>query len=89
MISINHESDIRHVCVADAWGIHCEKSEAEANANLITAAPELLDAVSWCIDQLQGDSGTGDSYWSEFPEYRAALAAYSKATGGAPKGGAS
>lgn len=62
---------------------------AEANANLIAAAPELLDAVSWFIDQLQGDSGTGDSYWSEFSEYRAALAAYSKATGGAPNGGAS
>lgn len=63
--------------------------ESVANHTLIAAAPELLEAVSWFIDQLQGDSGTGDSYWSEFPEYRAALAAYSKATGGAPNGGAS
>lgn len=44
---------------------------------------DLLTACQWMIQQLQGESGTGDSYWSQFPEYHLALAAIAKAEGGA------
>jgi hypothetical protein len=32
----------------------------------------LLSSVRWFVRQCQGDSGTGDSHWSQFPEYRLA-----------------
>lgn len=71
--------------VAECWALTItseeHRQELFANGRLIAAAPELLDAVSWFIDQLQGDSGTGHSYWKKFPQYRAALAAYTKAKG--------
>ena len=53
----------------------------EANARLIAESPSLLAFSEWCVSQLQGDSGTGDTYWSEFPEYRDGLASISRATG--------
>ena len=40
-----------------------------ANARLIAAAPEMLEALKWCVHQFQGDSGTGDSHWEDYPEY--------------------
>jgi hypothetical protein len=51
-----------------------------ADARLIAAAPEMLEALKWCVHQFQGDSGTGDSHWNDYPEYRAAKAAIAKAT---------
>lgn len=42
---------------------------------------DLLAACQWMIEKLQGDSGTGDTYWSQFPEYHLALAAIAKAEG--------
>lgn len=32
------------------------------------------EALAWFIQQFQGDSGTGESHWQQFPEYRAAQA---------------
>lgn len=54
--------------------------ESIANARLIAAAPELLESLQWVMDTLQGDSGTGHSYWEQFPEYHKALEALNKAT---------
>lgn len=48
-----------------------------------TAAPQLLAACQWFVGQCQGDSGTGESYWEEFAQYRAARAAIAAATKGA------
>jgi hypothetical protein len=42
---------------------------------------DLLNALKVIIEKLQGESGTGDSYWSQFPEYHRALAAIAKAEG--------
>lgn len=55
-----------------------------ADMRLIAAAPELLSFAQWVMGQLQGDSGTGESYWEQFPEYLAGKDAIAKATGGRP-----
>jgi len=42
----------------DGMGVHCDQDfripddVAKANARLIAAAPELYEALSWCMDQL-------------------------------------
>ena len=41
----------------------------------------LLQGLRWAVGQFQGDSGTGHSYWEEFPEYLAAVHALEKAEG--------
>jgi hypothetical protein len=33
----------------------------------------LLQSLCWALRQLQGDTGTGDSHWQQFPEYVAAV----------------
>lgn len=47
--------------------------ELFANLDLIVAAvnnhAKLVDLLGWMVKQLQGDSGTGDDYWSQFPQY--------------------
>lgn len=59
--------------------------EAQANARLIAAAPELLAFARWAIEQFRGESGTGESHWEQYPEYLAGCRAVVKAR----KGGAS
>lgn len=54
---------------------------ADANAKLIASSPELLAFAQWAVHQLQGDSGTGDTYWSQYREYHDGLAAIARATG--------
>lgn len=34
--------------------------------------PDVVKGLQWCLAQMQGDSGTGDAFWDEYPEYRAA-----------------
>lgn len=53
----------------------------EANASLIAAAPELLEFAKWAMGQLCGDSGTGESHWEQFKEFREGQAAIAKAEG--------
>lgn len=53
---------------------------SEKYAYLLAAAPELLAFAQWAMDQFQGDSGTGDTYWSEFKEYLDGQSAIAKAT---------
>ena len=66
----------------ECFGPKITEAEAEANARLIAAAPDLFAGLHWVLHQLQGDSGTGESYWEQFPQYRAAVAAIAKAEGG-------
>lgn len=43
----------------------------ESNADLLTFA-------KWALHQFQGDSGMGESYWEQFPEYLAGKEAIRK-----------
>ena len=36
---------------------------------------ELLEFSRWAMEQFTGDSGTGESHWEQFPEFRAGRAA--------------
>jgi hypothetical protein len=58
-----------------------EDNERAANARLIAAAPELLEACQWMMMQLEGTSGASASHWEQFPGYHQAHAAISKAMG--------
>ncbi len=44
----------------------------------------LLKACEWFIRQCQGDCGTGEGHWQQFPEYRAARIAVAAAKGDPP-----
>lgn len=46
--------------------------DSAANHKLIAAAPRLLELLEWALCKFEGESGTGDSYWSQFPEYEEA-----------------
>lgn len=56
-------------------------SEAEANARLIAAAPDLLAFAKWAKETLIGESGAAWSHWEQFPEFRAGMKAIEKAEG--------
>lgn len=58
-----------------------DTASQQHDARLIATAPDLLAGLKWAIAEMQGDSGTGDSYWTTSPHYRAALAAVHKAEG--------
>ena len=53
----------------------------EANARLIAAAPDLLEALKACIPHLERDDHHTDALSRERPHYAAARAAIAKATG--------
>lgn len=48
-----------------------------------TIIAELVAALGWSLHQLQGDSGTGETYWETVPGYAEAKAALARAKGGA------
>lgn len=54
---------------------------SEANARLIAESPALLAFAKWAIGQLCGDSGTGESHWEQFQEFRDGQSAIAKAEG--------
>jgi hypothetical protein len=56
--------------VSPHLAFHPDIIAAEAKATQTDTALRLLQ---WFIHQFQGDSGTGDTHWSQFPEYREAL----------------
>lgn len=45
---------------------------------LIAAAPDLLEFAKWAMGQLCGDSGTGETYWEQFQEFRKGKSAIAK-----------
>lgn len=56
----------------------------EANARLIAAAPDLLEALQKCtewMEQLRASGDAGNWQWSDGDEYMQAIAAIAKATG--------
>ncbi len=59
------------------------KTEPEiyANARIIAASPELLEFAKWAIWQLCGYSGTGETHWEQFKEFRKGKDAIAKAEG--------
>jgi hypothetical protein len=63
------------VCSVPFWP--CASDEMEANARLVAAAPELLEALKWAIGQVEDDLD---------PDHQAAMdaarAAIAKAEGG-------
>lgn len=38
-----------------------------------TVEDELASALEWALKTMEGDSGTGATYWDTIPEYRQAL----------------
>lgn len=52
-----------------------------SNARLIAAAPEMLAFAKWAMTQLQGESGAGETYWEQFPQYKAGIKAIDDAEG--------
>lgn len=63
--------------VAHCHGLHCERKrpEVEANARLIAAAPQMLEALCLAHDYLAGNGWEGD------PRMQPILAAIAAATG--------
>jgi len=49
--------------------LHKNEPDAKFIAHACNAHDEMLEALKWCIHQFQGDSGTGDSHWEDYPEY--------------------
>lgn len=69
-------ADDKQVCSCRSrpgCGMVWDEARISANAQLIAATPMLLSSLCWALRQLQGDTGTGDSHWSQFPEYVAAV----------------
>ena len=47
-------------------------SESPSDEERNRTAIRLAELLAWCIGQFQGESGAGESYWEQFPEYEAA-----------------
>lgn len=63
---------------ADRWFLKVNSEEAAANARLMAAAPELLEATKWCValcEEIGKDAMATNAY-------AASIAAIAKATGG-------
>lgn len=57
----------------DIEGIFCPPTQAQANARLIAAAPELLEALLWIMDHRENcDIPSPEGSWDE--QARAAIA---------------
>jgi hypothetical protein len=53
------------------WAVGNTREQAEANAHLLAAAPELREALQWCLDN--SEESLGDHTW-QMRKVRAALA---------------
>ena len=47
-------------------------SESPSDDERNRTAIRLAELLAWCVAQFQGESGAGESYWEQFPEYGAA-----------------
>lgn len=71
-------SRYKHVAKIHHWGGHNE--ETEANARLIAAAPELLEACELALKYLRAQ-GHSEEFIAQWTPTKALLAAISKARG--------
>ena len=71
----------RHTNVATANDMWTDKTTRHANARLIAAAPELLAALQWAIEQLPRPVARTNHNGQYVDGYEAARAAIAKATG--------
>lgn len=76
-----HAQSVAHMSPVEVRGARYISGSEEANARLIAAAPDLLEALEWCLVQFEGESGAGVNHWETEPGYRAARSAHAKATG--------
>lgn len=67
--------DGRLVPVAQPYGVNCDGTDLFANARLIAAAPELLEAIRGVIEHMEWSTDQGEA------AYQFARAAIAKATG--------
>ncbi len=84
-IGIRQEGRDTHVALINPWGNFSSgipSREDAANARLIAAAPELLEALKFCLSVIE-DQGVFDA--SEKMAVTKALAAIAKATGQTPE----
>lgn len=51
---------------------HAGQAQAPSDAERNRSAIRLAELLAWCVAQFQGESGAGESYWEQFPEYEAA-----------------
>lgn len=68
-------------CETDKSRKNRQAAEVKAFWRLAMAAPDLLKFAKWARGQMCGDSGTGASYWEQFPEFVAGMKAIKKAEG--------
>lgn len=83
-IRIAPESEPEHVSIAGMaiWGEE-HREELEANARLIAAAPELLEALKDCVQWLTAFAkGTGNEIIRETDRYQKYVSAIRSAEGG-------
>lgn len=52
-----------------AWNIACEIGKERDRLKETTAS--CLTCIEWVVGQMEGDTGTGASYWQQFQQYRA------------------
>lgn len=64
-----------------AKNIYWEDFRAVPAANAKKTIDDVAKAVDWFLHTFQGDSGTGHTYWMQFPEYKAAYEALVAAGG--------
>lgn len=74
-ITAEGSTPFRSVAIADVWG---NEDETLANARLIAAAPELLEAIKLCVATLDGNFGPNHR---NAPAIDAAVAVIAKAEG--------
>lgn len=55
-----------------AMAQHAGQAQSPSDAERNRTAIRLAELLAWCVAQFQGESGAGESYWEQFPEYEAA-----------------
>ena len=65
---------VKAVTVTDAPDHAADLATALIEQPLLERIAALRASLAWAINTFQGESGLGDNYWEQFPEYLAACA---------------